>query len=267
MRWWRNRRSVADWEAREVETISLLYAGRFDDAADELDEISSGYAKLGNYPGAARALVRRVDPLVNALRMGELGADSFRLGDMVARIPAGLRAEFDEFRDVSSGRQDQGTPLTARTVLEGMVYLQLVNRGAPVDHARHVSGSREGDVFYLRYHGTEQERIRLLIPVRPVDEARFGDGRSDLVDAGQWVSLAAEWTSLLGVINTAADPDTAAQVRPRIRDAYRQALAFVPAGAEEVAHDGVWTPASRADRSEHPELFRRSWLEGQLDPG
>src|SRR6476620_9103300 len=102
MRWWRNRRSVADWEAREVETISLLYAGRFDDAADELDEISTGYAALGNYAGAARALVRRVDPLVNALRMGELGADSFRLGDMVSRIPSNQRKDFEDFREASS---------------------------------------------------------------------------------------------------------------------------------------------------------------------
>jgi hypothetical protein len=260
VRWWRNRRSVAEWEAREVETISLLYAGRFDDAADELDEISNGYANLGNYPGAARALVRRVDPLLNALRMGELGADSFRLGDMISRIPAGLRDEFDEFRDVSNGKRDQGTPLTARTVLEGMVYLELACTGRTVDHARHVSGSREGDVFYLRYHGGGQPPIRLLIPVRPVDEARFGDGRSNLVDAGQWLRLATEWSSLLAQ----ADPDTAARVRPRIRDAYRQAIAFVPDSAEEVAADGVWTPESRLNRSEHPELFRRSWLEGQL---
>ena len=261
MRWWRNRRSVAEWEAREVETISLLYAGRFDDAADELDEISVGYASLGNYSGAARALVRRVDPLLNALRMGELGADSFRLGDMISRIPANLRGEFDDFRAASSGKRDQGTPLSARTVLEGMVYLELVSLGIPVDHARHVSGSREAEVFYLRHHRPGHPLVRLLIPIRPVDEARFGDGRSTLVDAGQWIALAGEWASMLD----RADPDTQAQVRPRIRDAYRQALAFVPGGAEEVATDGVWTLASRTNRSEHPELFRRSWLREQLD--
>ncbi len=260
MRWWRNRRSAGEWELREVDTISLLYAGRFDDAADELDEISSGYAALGDYSGAARALVRRVDPLLNALRMGELGADSFRLGDMVSRIPSQLRAEFEEFRDASSGRQDQGTALTARTVLEGMVYLDLAVDGVPIDHARHVSGSREAEVFYLRYHGPGQPRIRLLIPIHPLDEARFGDGRSTLVDAGQWITLAARWTGLLD----GADDDTANRVQARIRDAYRQALAFVPAEGGEVAADGIWSPAGRAARKEHPERFRRGWLESHL---
>jgi hypothetical protein len=261
VRWFSKRRPVAEWELREVETISLLYAGRFDDAADELDEISLGYAGLGNYLGAARALVRRVDPLLNALRMGELGADSFRLGDMVSRIPAHQQAEFDEFRDVSSGRLDQGTPLTARTVLEGMVYLDLAASGAPVDHARHVSGSREAEVFFLRYHGPAGSPIRLRIPIRPIDEARFGDGRSALIDAGQWISLATEWTTMI----TDANPDISARIRPRVRDAYRQALAFVPDEADDVAHDGVWTPASRTARAAHPDHFRRPWLESHLD--
>jgi hypothetical protein len=252
---------VGEWELREVETISLLYVGRFDDAADELDEISAGYANLGDYPGAARALVRRVDPLLNALRMGELGADTFRLGDMVSRIPSNLRKEFEEFRDASSGRQDQGTPLHARTVLEGMVYLELAMPDLPIDHARHVSGSREGDVFYLRYHGPDRAGIRLLIPVRPLDEARFGDGRSSLVDAGQWLALAEHWSGTLDD----ADPGTAASISPRIQDAYRQALAFIPDNTDEVPSDAVWTPGSREARAEHPDRFRRPWLTARLE--
>jgi hypothetical protein len=261
VRWFSKRRPVAEWELREVETISLLYAGRFDDAADELDEISLGYAGLGNFLGAARALVRRVDPLLNALRMGELGADSFRLGDLVSRIPAHQQAEFDEFRDASSGRRDQGTPLTARTVLEGMVYLDLAVSGAAVDHARHVSGSREAEVFFLRYHGPGGSPIRLRIPIRPVDAARFGEGRSPLIDAGQWISLAAEWATM----STDVSPDISTRIRSRVRDAYRQALAFVADGTDDVAPDGVWTATSRSARAAQPEHFRRPWLESRLE--
>ena len=263
MRWWRNRRtrSVAAVAEREVDTIGLLYAGRFDDAADQLNEVSLEYADMGDYPGAARALVRRVDPLLNALRMGELGADSFRLGDMVSRIPTGLRQDFDDFRDASSGKHDEGTPLAARTVLEGLVYLELILPGQSIDHARHVSGSRAGDVFFLRYHPSRRPPVRMRIPVGPVAEASFGHGRSSLVDAGQWVALAGDWTAMVDQ----ADPETAARLRPRIQDAYRQALAFVPRGEEEVAGEGVWTPASRANRRARPESFRRSWLQVHLD--
>ena len=39
MHWWRNRRSVAEWEAREVETISLLYA--YSDVMTELLKIAA----------------------------------------------------------------------------------------------------------------------------------------------------------------------------------------------------------------------------------
>jgi hypothetical protein len=56
----------------------------------------------------------------------------------------------------------------------------------------------------------------------------------------------------------------AVQLMVRTHDAVDQALAFVPDDGDEIADDGVWTDETRRTRTDHPDMFHRTWLETQL---
>ncbi|MFC7548799.1 hypothetical protein [Plantactinospora sp. GCM10030261] len=103
--------------------------------------------------------------------------------------------------------------------------------------------------------------------IRPdEDEPTFGDDRpSELIDAGEWLWVA----DLLGD-NAPAEPTagmTAAQRRQAFLDlrmaaaAVGEAAKFLPAGADTVPQDALWSRRGRSVYAAQPGRFHRARLE------
>lgn len=98
------------------------------------------------------------------------------------------------------------------------------------------------------------------------EEPRFGDERpSELIDAGQWL-----WLADLLASGTAAEPapELTAEQRHQTRTdlltaaaATAEAGKFVPAGAEAVPPDALWSDTGRAVYQREPGRFHRRRLD------
>jgi hypothetical protein len=124
-----------------------------------------------------------------------------------------------------------------------------------------------------RYRGrcpscdTEREfvfRIPEDVLFPPEDRIRYGDDRpSELIDAGEWVWLADYITTRIP-----ADPaEIPAEDRARVRydltaavAAMEEALKFVPAGADRLPPDALWTDRGREVYQARPSRFIRGVL-------
>jgi hypothetical protein len=229
--------------------------------------VSAGYAKLGLTAAAARSLARRAAPMATALRFTELERDITRLDRLINRLTPSEKAEITRFRAAAAGQFDVGNALTARTVVEALLYLDMTMPDPEVDQARYVSADRVQETYVLRFDGPyrdQQRSIHFHIPVRPTDDYSFGDGRSTIIDSGQWIKLAADWNELAATMVARGENAAAVQLMVRTHDAVDQALAFVPDDGDEIADDGVWTDETRRTRTDHPDMFHRTWLETQL---
>ncbi len=120
--------------------------------------------------------------------------------------------------------------------------------------------------------GTEREfvfRIPEEILFPPEDRVRYGDDRpSELIDAGEWVWLADFITTRIP-----ADPaEVPAADRARCRNdltaavaAMEEALKFVPAGADRLPPDALWTDRGREVYQARPSRFIRGVLAAVRD--
>lgn len=82
-----------------------------------------------------------------------------------------------------------------------------------------------------------------------------GPEPSELIDAGQWMSVA---DSAAGSVpeDAAADDEQAVTVMAIARAAVEEVIKFVPPDADAVPDDAFWTDAGRALRDAEPGRFR-----------
>ncbi|WP_336204543.1 hypothetical protein [Nonomuraea sp. LPB2021202275-12-8] len=156
----------------------------------------------------------------------------------------------------------------ARSLVEAYLYFDLEAQGA----SREAVVVREEDGWVLRLGDAE-----VLVPAEAEAAAReqeltFGSGRSELIDPGQWVLVAATYASraLEGGLFFAADPSDAegfGRVAAGWRfaaDAVAQALEFFPEGGAELPLEAFWTEMGRALRESQPDRLSRRKLESDL---
>ncbi|WP_248961045.1 hypothetical protein [Sphaerisporangium perillae] len=178
--------------------------------------------------------------------------------------------------------------LRARTLLEAHLYVTLTashDDPGPADrperdfdaHTTLTEGPEEWTVhFDGRALGLPLE-IDVLVPYLTEFEARqdrlrFGAGRSELIDAGQWRLLGASYArrALREDLRFAADPTDPERFKAVVlgwefaRDATAEAAKFLPPGAGEVPAEGFWTESGTAMRRQAPERFTRESLESDI---
>ncbi|GAA2832137.1 hypothetical protein [Kribbella solani] len=168
--------------------------------------------------------------------------------------------------------------LTARTLTEAQVYVSLVTAADPDVPAVPPAGpqpgvnvtegpeawtfaSQAGDIT-IPY---DSERAATTIG------ARFGLGKSRLIDAAQWAVVSASFA------RRALDADMAYTGAPGqdgsavelnwefAADAVAEAIKFLPDGADEVPDTEIWTEYGRQAKARHPHLVSRAKLYDDLE--
>ncbi|MEJ3743602.1 hypothetical protein WEI85_09965 [Actinomycetes bacterium KLBMP 9797] len=154
----------------------------------------------------------------------------------------------------------------ARTVAEAYAYLELTLPPGEswVDYEKYTTLDAGPDGGYvLRFDGWyEGERHRLDVPV----VAR--EGRSTLIDAGQWHLLEDAYAGMAATgeeqLAGAAPDDETYRAIVGAWDGAATAAAeielFLPEGADEPAGEAFWTAAGRGVREHRPEAFGRARL-------
>ncbi|MCO5993223.1 hypothetical protein [Actinoallomurus rhizosphaericola] len=181
----------------------------------------------------------------------------------------------------------------ARTLREAELYADLLlsatasgdepeaSGGEPAGGSRPRTTLTEGpDAWTLRI---ERERagqgdpVEVVIPYASEATARdedlmFGDGPSELIDAGQWVQVAAAYArrAMLESLDSARDTSDDDLYRNVVqgwevaRAALREAARFLPPDADEVPETAFWSDLGTLTRQEAPERFTRARLEEEL---
>ncbi|MCF6470288.1 hypothetical protein FAF44_18055 [Nonomuraea sp. MG754425] len=156
----------------------------------------------------------------------------------------------------------------ARSLVEAYVYLDLAAAGGSADAA--VADEREG--WVLRADGVE-----VFVPYDAEDaaqeeDATFGTGLSELLDAGQWFMISVSYASraLEGALFYAVGPpdaeafDAVAADWAFAADAVVEALKFLPEETAELPPDAFWTEMGESARDAEPDRFTRERLESDL---
>jgi hypothetical protein len=164
----------------------------------------------------------------------------------------------------------------ARTLVEGRLYLGLAAATGDDAPAEAETTLVEGpDAWTLRSGGDHPAEV--LVPYATETEARseglrFGQGVSRLIDAGQWLQIAAVYArrarreSLFFAQDPSGDERYASVVNgwELARDATAEAAKFLPPGADEVPPEAFWTPMGTSAREQSPDRFTRERLESDL---
>ena len=170
----------------------------------------------------------------------------------------------------------------ARTLVEAYLYISLttsaegLGEDVPRDPRAATTLTEGQDAWTLRYEGGGR-LIELLVRYATEDEARradlrFGSGVSELIDAGQWLQVAAVYArrALREGLFYAQEPTGAEGFQSIVegwelaRDATVEAAKFLPPGVDEVPDGALWTPMGAAARQESPERFTRDRLERDI---
>jgi hypothetical protein len=183
------------------------------------------------------------------------------------------------------GRQSVTEPVRyARTLAEAHLYisLTLAEEGAGDDagrDGRSETALTEGpDAWTVRRDGSAGgPSIEVLVRYETEAEAqrdglRFGTGVSTLVDAGQWLQIAAVYArrarreSLFFAEDPADDERYLGIVEgwALARDATIEAVKFLHDDADELSADAFWTEMGRSAREESPERFTQDRLESDI---
>src|SRR5205807_7015024 len=112
--------------------------------------------------------------------------------------------------------------------------------------------------------GNERE-VLFRLP-EPADRAQgaAGGGRFGGPEASGLLD-AAEWLALAGTVELASGPGRDRLVRLEYaRDAYAEALKFIPAGADAVPESALFSDVGRDRLRTEPESLTRGYLEAQL---
>ena len=182
--------------------------------------------------------------------------------------------------------------LRARTLVEAYLYITLSavavdskgasgeEPGPSRDYDSHVVLSEARDAWILRFDGH-----RLGLPVQIAlfveyesefaarrESLRFGEGTSELIDAGQWRVLSAGYArrAMRDDLLFAESPGDPQRFRGVVlgwesaRDAAIEAAKFLPEGADEVPAGAFWSETGTAAQRDEPELFTREALETDI---
>lgn len=172
----------------------------------------------------------------------------------------------------------------ARTLEEAYLYVQLrvAEEGLGEDPSRDPrpeTALTEGPgAWTLRYDpGGDGPPIEVLVRYETEMEARrddltFGTGFPGLIDAGQWLEVAAIHAKRAVVegLSHAADPSSDERFIGVVkdwkfaRDAVSEAAKFLPEDADRVPAEAVWTEMGRAAYQQFPDRFTRRRLESQI---
>jgi hypothetical protein len=96
------------------------------------------------------------------------------------------------------------------------------------------------------------------------EEPSFGDGRSELVDAGEWLWVADMIGHSVPAEPAGVAPEQREQARFDLRAAaaaVSEAMKFIPAGAEMVPPEALWSERGLGVYRAEPGRFRRARLE------
>lgn len=151
----------------------------------------------------------------------------------------------------------------ARSLTEGYIYLDLTVEAAEPNAVERATLT-EGELSWtLRLDGVEVEVPFLGEAAVRLDELSFGEGISELIDAGQWVFVAETYArrALSQDLSYAVNPgddelfEAVAEGWEYAADAVAEALKFVPPEAGALPDEAFWTPMGRALRAANPERF------------
>ncbi|MFD1539843.1 hypothetical protein [Nonomuraea guangzhouensis] len=159
-----------------------------------------------------------------------------------------------------------------RSLVEAYVYLDLVAHDGDPGASRQATLARQPDGIVVSLGALE-----VLVPYEAEIGAReqdaiFGSGLSELIDPGQWILIAATYTSraLEGALFHAADPSGDHSYENVETDwrfaesALEEALKFFPPGAAELPPDACWTESGRSVAEAEPDRLTRRKLESDL---
>jgi hypothetical protein len=159
--------------------------------------------------------------------------------------------------------------LTARTLAEAEVYLSVLataDDAPPVTETPVTTRTEGPDGWTVRSAVGEVQVLYRTEEAARLSEARFGLGNSLLLDAGDWVQLAAVWARRAQAADFAYTGQPG-QDRQAVelnwefaRDAMAEALKFLPDGADEVPDEGFWTELGLRIHAQDRELFTRAKL-------
>ncbi|MGV9305643.1 hypothetical protein ACWENQ_09585 [Nonomuraea sp. NPDC004354] len=160
----------------------------------------------------------------------------------------------------------------ARSLVEGYLYLDLAAREVGGNAAERATLTEGEESWTLRLDGVEVEVPYQGEATARLDELTFGEGRSELIDPGQWVFVAGTYArrTLSESLSFTANPDDDEQFEnvaagwQFAADAIAEALKFLPPGADAVPAEACWTPMGRALHEANPERFTRQQLESDL---
>ncbi|GAA5194193.1 hypothetical protein GCM10023322_57950 [Rugosimonospora acidiphila] len=166
--------------------------------------------------------------------------------------------------------------LEARTIAEAYIYIEVTLIGRErADYRRYSTVAKEDDSWVVRFDGPyegKHHRIELAVPVDSEARAEqlgrltYGQGRSTLIDAGQWglVELGNAAQAEAGMTHLAGrTPDREWYLAIRrawsTADAAAAELAkFIPPDADQPPPTAFWTPDGLQLWQTSTELFGRA---------
>lgn len=164
----------------------------------------------------------------------------------------------------------------ARTLAEAHLYISLTAAaGGEAGESRTETSLTEGlDAWTLRH---EDPPIEVLVPYATEAEARrdglrFGAGVSELIDAGQWLQIAAVYARRARRESLFFTQDPADEERyvsivegwELARDATVEAAKFLTDDADELPPEAFWTEMGASARRESPDRFTRDHLDSDI---
>lgn len=165
--------------------------------------------------------------------------------------------------------------LRARTLAEANLYANLSLLLTGEGEAVAPDEPEEGPEGWTVRYG----QVEIFVPYASEAEARrsgarFGPGVSELIDAGQWKLISAEYAHQtlrqdMAYSVARADDEEAYQAIVTgwrlAMDAAGEVLKFIPPGADRVPDEAFWTEMGAAARAEEPERFTREVLERDIE--
>ena len=165
----------------------------------------------------------------------------------------------------------------ARTLVEAHLYIGLTTAAegdGPAGDAE-TTLTEGADAWTLRAAGNPP--VEVLVRYATETEARrdglrFGAGVSPLIDAGQWLQVAAVYArrARRESLFYAQDPSGEERYRSIVegwelaRDATAEAAKFLPGDADAVPPEAFWTEEGASARRESPERFTRDRLASDI---
>ncbi|MEU8266453.1 hypothetical protein AB0B89_04735 [Sphaerisporangium sp. NPDC049002] len=178
--------------------------------------------------------------------------------------------------------------LHARTLTEAYLFVDLTavatERGdalEPVrDYAAHTKLTEVAGAWKLRFDGRDiglRLAFDVFVPFESEFQARrerlrFGEGPSELIDAGQWRVAGAGYAqrAMRDDLRHREDPGDAALSESVVvgwecaRDAAAEVAKFLPEGAAEVPATAFWSEMGETALRDEPELFTREAVESDI---